>query len=100
VSTVEESTERPADPDRQAAVAAWLRLHVVEFEGDVPTVLLRMLEAAERWERERPEKDQFADRGAWWSAFEDWMRVRGDEACGLVWELVGNVSYFEDGERP
>lgn len=99
MSAVEKSTDQEPELDHRAAAVARFTRRVVE-RGHMPEVVLDMLKAAERWERERPEQDQFTDPDEWWSAFERWERTRGDEAWRLIVRFGGYVGYFEDGGLP
>lgn len=67
-------------------VLAWLKSYVQDDE--VPGVLVAMLQAAEQWERQRPE----GTGDEWWAEYQRWERARNDEATGLIWRLCGNVS--------
>ena len=93
--TVEEPTERPAEPDRRAAADAWFKWRIGIDDSAAPGIIVDMLNAAARWARDRPEQDQFTDEDDWWRAFERWERAQSLEASGLIFELVGGVRFVE-----
>jgi hypothetical protein len=66
-------------------VLAWLKSYVQDDE--VPDVLVAMYQAAEQWERQRPQ----GIGPEWWAEYQRWQRVRDDDAVGLIWRLDGNV---------
>ena len=81
-----------ADAIHRDALLAWLKSYVEDDK--VPDVLVAMYEADGYWERDRPDQT-----GDWWPAYQQWQRVRNDEATGFIHRLRGNVDGYLQGPR-
>jgi hypothetical protein len=81
-----------ADAIHRDALLAWLKSYVQDDK--VPDVLVAMYEADGCWERDRPDQT-----GDWWPAYQQWQRVRNDEATGFIHRLRGNVDGYLQGPR-